>query len=82
MQSAFKLGQKKAKDRHSEPAAAGEESLLGYSFKPGGILRFAQNDIQAAFPAICITAEAEFGCGPAMLCVPYVGSKIDLRNRQ
>jgi hypothetical protein len=35
---------KRAKSRHSELAAAGEESLLGFCFESGGILRFAQND--------------------------------------
>ena len=42
---------KKAEYRHSGPAAAGEESLLGLCFESRGILRFAQNDGQRPFSA-------------------------------
>jgi hypothetical protein len=40
---------KNAELRHSEPAAAGEESPLGLCFESGGILRFAQNNDERAF---------------------------------
>jgi len=29
-----------------------------------------------------LAAEAEFGCGSATLCVPYLGSRVLLRNRR
>jgi hypothetical protein len=35
---------KKAENRHSEPVAAGEESLLVFPVERGGIRRFAQNN--------------------------------------
>jgi hypothetical protein len=37
-------GEKKVENRHSEPAAAGEESLLVFSVELGGIRRFARNN--------------------------------------
>jgi hypothetical protein len=73
---------KKAENCHSEPAAAGEESLLVFCLESGGILRFARNDNQSIFSATCLAAGAAFGCGFAALCVPYVASKSPPHERQ
>src|SRR5882672_3910974 len=48
---------KKAEAYHSEPAAAGEESLFGLCIESGGILRFAQNDNQSALSPACLSPD-------------------------
>jgi hypothetical protein len=51
--SCAKQPAEKANTRHFEPAVAGGKSLFVFCFDSGGILRFAQNDNQIAFPAAC-----------------------------
>jgi hypothetical protein len=44
---------KTRKNRHSEPASAGEQSLLVLYFELGVFLRVAQNDHQSTFSTGC-----------------------------
>ena len=53
-----KQSAEKANNRHFEPAAAGGKPLFVFCFDSGGILRFAQNDNQIAFPAARNAASA------------------------